>query len=90
MEHPTLPTQVCCSDGRYVTTGVPPRKPEEMRRLLDWIVELGLEPEFPEAVFLRLGAEKESIDLKSYENGDTKARFRYEVRGFSLYFNFAF
>lgn len=63
MEYPTLPTQVCCADGRYVTTGVPPRKPEEMRHLLDWIVELGLEPEFPEAVFLRLGAEKESIDL---------------------------
>jgi crotonobetainyl-CoA:carnitine CoA-transferase CaiB-like acyl-CoA transferase len=63
MEHPTLPTQVECADGRYVTTGVPPRKPEEMRRLLDWLVELGLEPELPEAVFLRAGAERESIDL---------------------------
>jgi len=39
---------------------------------------------------LSVGLDKESIDLKSYENGDTKARFRYEVRGFSLYFNFAF
>ena len=36
------------------------------------------------------GLDKESIDLKSYESGDTKARFRYEVRGFSFYFNFAF
>jgi hypothetical protein len=36
------------------------------------------------------GLDKESIDLKSYETGDTRARFRYEVRGWSLYFNFAF
>ena len=36
------------------------------------------------------GLDKESIDLKSYETGDTRARFRYEVRGFSFYLNFAF
>lgn len=36
------------------------------------------------------GLEKESIDLKSYESGDTSARFRYEVRGFSFYLDFAF
>jgi hypothetical protein len=39
---------------------------------------------------LSFGLDKESIDLKSYDNGDTKAKFRYEVRGFSLYINFAF
>jgi len=36
------------------------------------------------------GLDKESIDLKRYEDGDTQAKFRYEVRGFSLYLNFAF
>ena len=36
------------------------------------------------------GLDKESIDLKEYTSGDTKARFRYEVRGFSFYFNLAF
>ena len=36
------------------------------------------------------GLDKESIDLKSYETGDTRARFRYEVRGWSFYLNFAF
>jgi hypothetical protein len=36
------------------------------------------------------GLDKESIDLKSYESGDTKARFRYEVRGGSFYLNFTF
>jgi crotonobetainyl-CoA:carnitine CoA-transferase CaiB-like acyl-CoA transferase len=63
MEFSTLPTQIRCADGRYVTTGVPPRRPEEMGRLLEWVEELGLGDEFPEAVFLRLGAEKESLDL---------------------------
>lgn len=36
------------------------------------------------------GLDKESIDLKHYESGDTTARFRYEVRGFAAYLNFAF
>jgi hypothetical protein len=36
------------------------------------------------------GLDKESIDLKSYETGDARARFRYEVRGWSFYLNFAF
>ena len=36
------------------------------------------------------GLDKESIDLKSYETSDTRARFRYEVRGWSFYLNFTF
>jgi hypothetical protein len=36
------------------------------------------------------GLDKESIDLRKYENGDSKARFRYEVRGGSVYANFTF
>jgi len=36
------------------------------------------------------GIDEETIDLKEYESGDTKARFRYEVRGLAFYFNFAF
>jgi len=63
MEQTTLPTQVRCADGRWVSTGLPPRKPREYQYVYDWIVELGLEPEFPEAIFLKQGAERESIDL---------------------------
>jgi crotonobetainyl-CoA:carnitine CoA-transferase CaiB-like acyl-CoA transferase len=63
MEEPTLPTQVRCADGRHTTTGVPPRTPEEFRRVHAWLVELGLEADFPEAVFLQRAAERESIDL---------------------------
>jgi hypothetical protein len=36
------------------------------------------------------GLDKETIDLKQYQSGDTKARFRYEVRGGSVYLNFTF
>jgi hypothetical protein len=39
---------------------------------------------------VNLGIDKYSIDLKKYTSGDTSARFRYEVQGPSLYFNFAF
>jgi crotonobetainyl-CoA:carnitine CoA-transferase CaiB-like acyl-CoA transferase len=63
MEQMTLPTQVRCADGRYATTGVPPRTPDEFRRLHEWLVELGLEAGFPEAVFLAMGAARESFDL---------------------------
>ncbi len=63
MEQLTLSTQIQCADGRWATTGVPPRTPGEYQRVHDWISELGLEAEFPEAVFLKLGAERESIDL---------------------------
>jgi len=63
MEQATLPAQVRCADGRYATTGVPPRTPEEFRRLHEWLVELGLDSEFPEAAFLEMGAVRESFDL---------------------------
>jgi crotonobetainyl-CoA:carnitine CoA-transferase CaiB-like acyl-CoA transferase len=63
MEQLTLPTQILCADGRWVTTGVPPRTPGEYQRVHAWISELGLEAEFPEAVFVKMGAERESIDL---------------------------
>jgi crotonobetainyl-CoA:carnitine CoA-transferase CaiB-like acyl-CoA transferase len=49
-------TQMRCKDGRWVNTGVPPRYPVEFARLLEWLNELGLAEEFPEAVFLEIGA----------------------------------
>ena len=53
---PSGETQVRCLDGRYANTGVPPRQAREFARLLDWLRELGLEAELPEAVFLEMGA----------------------------------
>jgi crotonobetainyl-CoA:carnitine CoA-transferase CaiB-like acyl-CoA transferase len=52
-------TQMPCKDGRWVNTGVPPRYPQEFARMLAWVRELGLEDEFPEAVFLEIGAAME-------------------------------
>ncbi|MEZ4332212.1 MAG: CoA transferase [Myxococcota bacterium] len=59
----SMPSQQQCADGRWVNTGFPPRKPEDYAKLLGWLRALGLEKRLPEAVFLQLGAEQESIDL---------------------------
>lgn len=53
---PTGETQMQCADGKYVNTGVPPRFPSEFASLLGWLTELGLADQFPEAVFLEMGA----------------------------------
>lgn len=53
---PTGESQVRCADGRYVNTGVPPRFPEEFKKLLDWFKHIGLADDFPETVFLEMGA----------------------------------
>jgi crotonobetainyl-CoA:carnitine CoA-transferase CaiB-like acyl-CoA transferase len=60
---PSMPSQMRCADGRYVTTGFPPRKPAEYARLLEWLREVGLEEQFPEAIFLQMGADRPSLDL---------------------------
>lgn len=49
-------TQMRCRDGRWVNTGVPPRSPADYAAILGWVRELGLEAEFPEAIFLEMGA----------------------------------
>jgi crotonobetainyl-CoA:carnitine CoA-transferase CaiB-like acyl-CoA transferase len=49
-------TQMRCKDGRWVNTGVPPRAPADYAAILAWLRQLGLEAEFPEAVFLEMGA----------------------------------
>lgn len=69
---PTGETQQLCADGRYVNTGVPPRFPDEFGRLLNWLRELGLEEELPEAVFLEMGANWDGpFDLSLLGKDDT-------------------
>jgi crotonobetainyl-CoA:carnitine CoA-transferase CaiB-like acyl-CoA transferase len=53
---PTQSTQMLCKDGRWVNTGVPPRSPADFGRILAWLRELGLEGQFPDAIFLEIGA----------------------------------
>ena len=65
-------TQVRCADGRYANTGVPPRTPREFAAMLAWMKELGLDAEFPEAVFLEMGANWEGpFDLSKIGSDDT-------------------
>jgi crotonobetainyl-CoA:carnitine CoA-transferase CaiB-like acyl-CoA transferase len=53
---PTGSTQMLCRDGKHVNTGVPPRFPAEFAKLLGWLKTLELEDDFPEAIFLEMGA----------------------------------
>ena len=64
---PTDPTQVRCADGRYLNTGVPPRRPGEFKVLYEWLVELELTEEFPLAVLLEMGGEYEHIGMAEIE-----------------------
>jgi crotonobetainyl-CoA:carnitine CoA-transferase CaiB-like acyl-CoA transferase len=52
----TPATQVRCHDGRYATTGVPPRAPETFQAVLDVLDRLGLRDEFHSSAVLEIGA----------------------------------
>ena len=67
VHRPTTPTQVQCADGKYLNTGVPPRRPEEFKVLHQWLVELGLDQEFPLAPLLELGGTYENIGMVEIE-----------------------
>jgi crotonobetainyl-CoA:carnitine CoA-transferase CaiB-like acyl-CoA transferase len=58
---PSLDTTVTAADGKMVNTGVPPRNAAAFRSLSQWLDELGLRDEFPEAFFLDLGAQRAVI-----------------------------
>ena len=70
--NPTGETQIRCADGKWVNTGVPPRFPDEFRKLHKWIIDLKLESQFPESVFLEMGANWEGpFDLSQIGTDDT-------------------
>lgn len=57
------PTQVQCADGRWLNTGVPPRRGPEFAALAKWVAELGLFEECPYTELLALGESYEQIDI---------------------------
>jgi benzylsuccinate CoA-transferase BbsE subunit len=61
--NPSMPSQIPCADGRYVNTGIPPRRPDEFNTILQWLRDLGIEDEFHAAPLLEAGAQRERIDL---------------------------
>ena len=74
--NPSMPTQVLCGDGRYVNTGVPARRPDDYRRVREWLIEIGLEDEFEETLLLEEGAKRERLDLsKIAEDPEVAAIF---------------
>ena len=52
----TPPTQVRCADGRYATTGVPPRDPATFQAILDLLERRGLRDAFDSTAVLEVGA----------------------------------
>ncbi|MBW1884776.1 MAG: CoA transferase [Deltaproteobacteria bacterium] len=59
----TMPVQVLCADGKYATTGVPPRTPAGFGDIYDWLDQLGIVPEFPEAIFIERARHRESLNF---------------------------
>ncbi len=57
------PTQVRCADGRWLNTGVPPRRGPEFAALSGWLAELGQAGECPYTELLKLGESYEQIDI---------------------------
>ena len=61
--NPSMPSQIECADGRYVNTGIPPRRPEAFGAVHDWLESLGLIEDFLEAPLLEEGMRRERFDL---------------------------
>ena len=69
---PSMPSQIKCADGRYVNTGIPPRRPAEFGLCYQWLEDEGLLDQLPEAALLLLGAELESFSLADVFRGDNE------------------
>jgi crotonobetainyl-CoA:carnitine CoA-transferase CaiB-like acyl-CoA transferase len=60
---PSMPSQIRCSDGRWVNTGIPPRTPAQFQAIYEWMNDLGLLTTFPDAALLELAIDGEPIAL---------------------------
>ncbi len=69
---PSMPSQVRCADGRYVNTGLPPRRPREFGLVYQWLEQEDLLDELPEAALLQAGAELESFSLADVFSGNNE------------------
>lgn len=62
----SMPTQIRCSDGRYVNLGIIVRRGPEFRQLLNWLESQGLRDEFEGSVFLEMGTEYEALTVADF------------------------
>ena len=60
----TLAAQIRSADGHYVCTGFPPHTRKDYETVLDWLVSLGLEDEFPETFFLQFGIDRGGVSFR--------------------------
>jgi crotonobetainyl-CoA:carnitine CoA-transferase CaiB-like acyl-CoA transferase len=66
----SMPTQMRCADGRYVTTGFPPRSQRDFQSLVEWIETLGFRDEFPETMLLDLAVERGGVSIAEMATED--------------------
>ncbi len=64
---PTEETQVLCADGRWLNTGMPPRRPAEFAMIRDWLVAAELADSFPQLELLDKASRFEHIGLAEIE-----------------------
>ncbi len=62
--HPTMGIQEPAGDGRYVTTPLALTSAANFHAALEWMRELGIEEEFPEAFFLQMGIDRGGVSMK--------------------------
>ena len=67
---PTQATMAHCADGRWVNTGMPPRSGAQFRTVRDWLRDLGLLDDFPEAVLLEEGMQQGLLSLAQIREDD--------------------
>jgi crotonobetainyl-CoA:carnitine CoA-transferase CaiB-like acyl-CoA transferase len=73
--------QRLAGDGRYVTTGFAPRRPGQIRTLLDWLDEIGIREEFESWPLLELGANLDhDITMAGIQEGGEDAMIYGAVR----------
>ncbi|MBM4414737.1 MAG: CoA transferase [Chloroflexi bacterium] len=78
---PSAGVQVRARDGRWVTTGVAPRRPREIATMLAWLDELGLRDAFEQWPLLELGAALDhDISVAAMMEGGTDAAIYGAVR----------
>ncbi len=82
---PSMPSQIRCKDGRYVNTGIPPRRPAEFGLVHDWLEQEGLLEQLPEAPLLLVGKEMASFSLADiFNNEEAQAIFGAGREAFDL------
>lgn len=68
--NPSMPSQVLCADGRYVNTGIPPRRPESFGAVCEWLQSAGLAEEFLEFPLLEEGMRRERFDMSMLQQDE--------------------